>query len=348
MKRIYSLDVLKFIMAVLLVFHHYQQSTGMRGRINFYEGTIYWGCLVEMFFIISGFLIAPTVKGMLKTGFKNYILNKLIRIYPMAMLSVLFKTVLGFVYVCLFGHWSGGVRLTLWNVWNNLWLMFSGGAVNTADGINNPLWFLCVLIYCYVLLYFAVWLSDRLSVSEVYSFAVISIVGFAALQYEVKAPFLNEYSGRGYAAFFLGMLLYYIWNSVSRKLLTAYSVVCLAVCIAVYFGAYSLFAANMRDVMTYIVFPALLFLTLAADRFTDERIMGRLEPGAVAFEVYVWQSCILGLWNIIADATGIIDTGKYYQMFIMTAVLIVFSAIMYRFAEKKITKTLRAKLIKNT
>ena len=54
-ERIYPLDTLKFTAAILIVFHHFQQSTGACfSGINFYGGKFYFGNLVELFFILSG------------------------------------------------------------------------------------------------------------------------------------------------------------------------------------------------------------------------------------------------------------------------------------------------------
>lgn len=341
MKRIRSLDILKFIMAILIVFHHYQQNTGMRGSVvNFYDGTIYWGTLVEMFFIISGFLSALGIEKVSKQSFKSYILNKMIRLYPMAMISVCFTAVSGLIYVALIKKWFFDIRITLWKFWNSLLLTFAGGAVDDGLGINNPLWYLCVLLYCYVILYFIIWFFDRHKINCVYGFALMSILGLSVLQYNIRLPFLNEYSGRGYAAFFLGMILAYIWNAVSHKILIMYSSVILLISVIVYFGAYSLFAANMRDVFTYIIFPAVLFITLGADRFSDGRLTKRFEFGGLAYEIYLWHSCGICVWMLISQRWGMINIENYYMMFVFTGLLIIFSAVMYHMVEKRITRYL--------
>ena len=55
--KIYGFDYAKIIAASFLVFHHYQQVFDCQfPGINFYGGKIGFGLLVELFFIISGFL----------------------------------------------------------------------------------------------------------------------------------------------------------------------------------------------------------------------------------------------------------------------------------------------------
>ena len=56
-KREGSLDLLKFLATCCIVMHHFQQITGafFEGHLNFYSGNFYWGYLVELFFLVSGY-----------------------------------------------------------------------------------------------------------------------------------------------------------------------------------------------------------------------------------------------------------------------------------------------------
>lgn len=76
-KHFYGIDILKFLFAILIVLHHYQQITGIRfTKANFYGGTIYLGYIVEFFFIISGFLCAYGNSNFQFNSFKGYITKK--------------------------------------------------------------------------------------------------------------------------------------------------------------------------------------------------------------------------------------------------------------------------------
>lgn len=55
-KRNSAMDCLRVLATVLIVFHHYQQFTGVRfAYINFWDGRFYFGWLVEFFFVMSGY-----------------------------------------------------------------------------------------------------------------------------------------------------------------------------------------------------------------------------------------------------------------------------------------------------
>ena len=61
--EIWIFDIIKTLAATLIVFHHYQQVFKCEfSGINFYSGLFNFGYLVELFFMISGFLTLYTFK----------------------------------------------------------------------------------------------------------------------------------------------------------------------------------------------------------------------------------------------------------------------------------------------
>ena len=55
--RNYALDALKVAATIIIIFHHYQQLTNssFSAGINYYGGWFYFGMMVELFFLISGY-----------------------------------------------------------------------------------------------------------------------------------------------------------------------------------------------------------------------------------------------------------------------------------------------------
>ena len=54
----YSLDIVKIFACVCIVFHHYQQMSGVNYSVfNFYGGVFPFERMVELFFLISGALV---------------------------------------------------------------------------------------------------------------------------------------------------------------------------------------------------------------------------------------------------------------------------------------------------
>ena len=96
--RQYSIDFLKIVATILIVFHHYQQifieQTGTwYGKVLFYNGSFYFGYVVEFFFIVSGFFMYRYIQRIQEgLTFKNFILKRTSRLIPlMAVAAVVYE-----------------------------------------------------------------------------------------------------------------------------------------------------------------------------------------------------------------------------------------------------------------
>ena len=121
-----SLDFLKFILAVIIVFHHYQQVMDVKfAHINFFYGNISFGYAVEFFFIISGFVIAFQVERKGFGSFRSWMTSKIARILPMATLSIT-----ACFAIDLVKYFTRGVKLKgLWNLAASFTCTFAGGGI---------------------------------------------------------------------------------------------------------------------------------------------------------------------------------------------------------------------------
>lgn len=80
-KRNYSLDFIKIIATIFIIFHHYQQITGayFHNKINFCNGKFYFGYMVELFFIYPVFLCIPILT---KLNRELHFLNSILSVSP--------------------------------------------------------------------------------------------------------------------------------------------------------------------------------------------------------------------------------------------------------------------------
>lgn len=136
------------------------------------------------------------------------LLHKISRIYPMVFLStlvcLLLKTGIQIV--------SEGRLTELCNVKTlvaNLGLLFAGYPYFGMLGINNPVWYVCILVQCYIMYYLIEWFLNKVSAHEinfvrvcVYAFVVIISFG------TFRMSFLNEASFREVTSFSIGILIY--------------------------------------------------------------------------------------------------------------------------------------------
>ncbi len=335
-RRFYSLDLLKFVLSILIVFHHFQQDIVVHFRyINFFDGVFNFAYCVELFFIISGFLAAMKKKKTSSISLKDYLFQKVRRFFPMSALSVAMMILLELAYFLINGAWYHGLKPDIYKVFNSLMMTFSGGSVLCGRGINNPLWFVSVLLKCYIIFWIILKLSEKHGFSIVYpSIAMISI-GTAVNSYQIDLPFLNEEASRGYAAFFLGILLYELYCNVNHKRVSVFSFLILFLCFGLGILDYSTFYHYEWGTYTFIVLPCVLFATLLFERNCQSEVC--IVLGKLSFEIYVWHASFIYLLEIIRSLyPDIMDmTDHFVLMMVFTLIVMVFAFLMYRFVEKE-------------
>ena len=194
------------------MFHHYQQLTGTffyRG-INFYGGKFYFGYIVEVFFLMSGFFMVPYVAKIRdKMSFPVFFGKRLIRLLPSMIAATIFYDIALFFYVRLC---NGTLRYpTDINIFGSIVTALGLGSWSiTKDFEINPIcWYVSVLLLCYILMYIFVFLSKitkipagiMLSIPMIAGVVITHVTEFSVI------PFLSTRIARGYIHFFGGLLI---------------------------------------------------------------------------------------------------------------------------------------------
>ena len=182
-QRYYNLDLIKVVASILIVFHHYQQLSGaVFDGVNFFGGgRFYWGYLVELFFVISGFVMASS-NNQEKSIIRRFV-EKCIRIYPGTILACTAAIVIAYTGYFLHGEFlSTSVDyMSVGTIIASYTLTFCGWCFNSGLGINNPTWYLCVLLLYYILYYVIEFISQKVRVSKnviyICSFCMRSVSG---------------------------------------------------------------------------------------------------------------------------------------------------------------------------
>lgn len=258
-QRYYNLDMLKAVMAVVIVFHHYQQLSGARfDGINFFGGSFYWGYLVELFFMISGFVLAAGNKKE-KTQVYKYV-EKCMRIYPGVMLACVTLILIVYAGYFITGEWIDATTdYTSWKtILTSLSLTFNGWFLNVGMGINNPTWYLCVLLLCYILFYATEAISEKVGLNfNLLCFGVFSISFCGKLLGKTFPYFFTGANQRGYVCFFLGVLLHNILKEKFTKFQKMLVIIGLFL-----LGAF-MWSKDSWVVLVICVYPALLCLLVS-------------------------------------------------------------------------------------
>ena len=339
-QRAYSIDFLKFILAIVIIFHHYQYLTGARFEgFNFYDGRVSFSYVVEFFFVLSGYVCAMSAGSLLKKSFGQYLLGKIKRLYPMVAITVVVNYLLEYWFKSIYGYWNN--EPGLWKLLNSLTLTYHGwGTTDIGLGFNNPTWYLCVLMLCYIVLYFITWIADRNNIDVRILAGVVMLIGTGAVSYGVALPYLNAQSARGYASFFLGYLLYHLYGRLKGSK-PAIALACVVV-LAVAFGGLKdpdLYWDNWWGICTFMLIPAIVYLFLQVDGLFKPAIFRFL--GDVSFEMYLWHVAGITLLLILDYYVGFTMAFSRKEMCLFTLAVIAFSCLMYQFVEKNIQRLLK-------
>ena len=210
------------VLTACVLFHHYQQLTGTffyRG-INFYGGRFYFGYIVEVFFLMSGFFMVPyVVKIRDKMSFPAFFGKRLIRLLPSMIAATIFYDIALFFYVRLC---NGTLRYpTDINIFGSIVTALGLGSWSiTKDFEINPIcWYVSVLLLCYILMYIFVFLSKITKIPAGIMLAIPMIAGVVITHITEFSiiPFLSTRIARGYIHFFGGLLLGIIFVGLFGK-----------------------------------------------------------------------------------------------------------------------------------
>lgn len=335
-----NLDLIKTLAAILIVFHHYQVVfTVTFSGINFYGGSFYFGRIVELFFIISGFVTAlhdgKYGDKILKPFFK-----KCLRIYPPTALAVTFTLLVFLVYRLALGVEMPGEECTPPRVIASYLLVFAGWGIDVRKGVDNPTWYLCVLILCYILFYAVKCIGRghrRMKMPAYILIAAGSIV-LEQSNWGAAVPFIGNSNVRGYGSFFIGVLLYEFTQHVKNKKLhiaTACTAIVLFILLSLKYGC------NHWQTLELLLFPGLVLLAVSVEQIPCRALSFW---GGVSFEVYLWHIPLIRLGILIMDLCGISVEHSYLTMVLFTAVVECAAVIVYKYFEVPLTRTLNAKL----
>ena len=209
-KRNGFLDATKTIATILIILHHFQQSVDVRfSVINLWDGPFYLGKLVELFFIISGFLMTPYISKIDEgLSFKTFFVRKYLRLIPFVAIS----TVIDLIIKCVLNY-EFYIEKPLKILLETASVALGIHAIINQDisFANNPMWYVSCLLWCYVVFYFVFAVFKRMPMKNsvvCLSFACLLILlGYCILLFDFNYPFFNEYIGRSLVSFFSGVFL---------------------------------------------------------------------------------------------------------------------------------------------
>ncbi|VXB47358.1 acyltransferase family protein [Pseudomonas sp. 8O] len=213
--RFYSLDVVRGLAALSVVFWHWQHflyGTAQDGGYRISEQPFYsffsiiyhWGWLaVDFFFALSGFVFFWLYAGSISAGKvsgKLFFVARFSRLYPLHFLTLLLVLVGQYVYFQWQGRYFTYQYNDLYHFSLNLFMASEWGFQSGAS-FNAPIWSVSIEVLLY-LAFFALCLIGKPRVSVL---CVLLVLG-------VFMSKINPGLGRGITSFFAGGVAFYCYD----------------------------------------------------------------------------------------------------------------------------------------
>lgn len=382
--RFYSLDILRGIAALTVVFWHWQfffYAGTLPGIFNVASQPLYsiffpfyergW-LAVNLFFSLSGFVFYWLYSGRINnreiSGW-NFSVLRFSRLYPLHLVTLLIVLIFQQFMYYLIGDFFVFPENDIYHFVLNI-LFISDWGFHKGYSFNGPIWSVSIEILLYIIFFIICRiLRPRISVL---SFFII--LGFILMTF--RSNLTQWHLGRGVFYFFIGGMVYLIYLEIIRKNLTKKwkhltFVVIMAWCVAILETKYdflrpmslkflqSLLVFNGHDYAPFFVeiifgsfFLGFLFgitiLALVVAETQREHLGKRISfIGEISYSSYLLHFPLILLFMILREILGIDASFFYnnYSLLIFFIVLIPLSLMSFRFLERPAQKVLRKKLL---
>lgn len=348
MKKISSVELLRFISAMMVLIWHYQQFylpynffsdieiiASNRDHQPFYNYLSlfynYGNRGVDFFFIISGYVFAYVYLTNGKIFFKKFFINRLARLYPLHILTLFVVAILQFYNVENFDNYLIYFFNDLYHFFLNLFFI-SGWGIEKGPSFNGPIWSVSVEIIIYFLFFFLIIKTNTNRILK-------SIFTLAILLSVLKifdgslSKYLNFEVINCGILFFEGVLIYYLTNKFNKKTL--------------FFIAVTLFSLSIiGNFKLYVFLPSIILFFLSLEGFIKKKMSGIFcFLGNLTYGTYLWHVPTQIILIIFIKNFGlnfsIIDTKLFFLIYL--SFVFIMAIISYYFFEKKARNWLREK-----
>lgn len=370
-ERIAYFNILKVVAAICVsILFHYQdhflvsvnEGNPFSDNYILYLLSLNSNMFVEMFFIISGLLFKKIYFDRIVNGhsFKEFCVKRVVRLYPVMIITVLFMYVLQVVIIHQTGAgWNEEASISLKALF--LDCFFAGPVwINGTMTQNAPIWYINVLLICYLwafgLTKLLRLLVNKYNVSRLTScllFCIPMLLGIFMNCNGFSWILWNRYISRGYISFFVGFFLeilleeYNSWSKGKKVIIKSLSVLCVFAVLMAYTGGLSgMIIDDLSFVVCAYVFPSVivaLYDIPILNRICNTKIMNYL--GNISFGIYIWNFPIFAFLYLlkINDCLPFKPTSVGFIIF--NLLIHFFVAILsYELIEKRITNKIIVKL----
>ena len=269
-ERIKALDGLRGICCIpIVLLHYYGTALNLHGSEipisempfssilgYFYE---YGGMFVDVFFWLSGFLIARSYKDRLREmKLSDYLKSRFRSLYPMVFASITVGIVISSVDDIFFASRCVAKPIDLWRIILSYSLLHTGWIYETdVMPFGSGVWFVCALLKCYVIYWIV---SNKISKKNyLLSLFVLFFAGWASHAGRINTVIVDT----SLLDFFGGTLLHeFMYGSLSNLLKTNISKgqkTIISLIIAALIGISFVMGGISPDIIIMVIIPLMIY-----------------------------------------------------------------------------------------
>lgn len=287
-KKIAVIDAIKGISTVGIVIYHYSHFGDIVYPFKNILGIVYeYGYyLVDLFFIISGFLFCMNFAEKIKDGkldIREFMLHRYMKLFPLFLLSTAVTAIGQWI---LYYH-TGNTFMhgaDLYSLFLNLIGLQHVGLTYELT-FNGPAWYISVLMLCYAVYFY---------ISKYNCHAGVTwLVCLTLFRCNLSVPMINQSIFRGLLEFTVGRVCYEIWRGGGQKQNRKISGFILAFTAVMWlaFRHRQLDILGDKFLFFIIVFWPALFLFCLSSKIAGNMLCNKpcLWLGKISYSLYLWH-----------------------------------------------------------
>ena len=347
MKKVASIELLRFISAIMVLIWHYQQFylpinlfsdneilVSSRDQQPFYDYLSfffnYGNKGVDFFFIISGYVFAYVYLVENKiTSLKFFFINRFARLYPLHFLTLIVVLILQLYSYNNFNNYVIHLFNDIYHFILNIFFISAWG-FEKGLSFNGPIWSVSIEIIIYILFFFLILKTNN----NRYLKSLLLIFIFIILQ-KILENNIFEYLNMNIIncgiLFFEGVFIHFIVKKIKNNNL-------------IILGIILFIASLIGNFKIYIFLPSILVMFLYFDIFLGKKLRQLFSfLGNLTYGTYLWhlpvQISLIIFMEIFKLSYSLIDTKLFFILYISAVILL--SVISYYLFENRMRKIIR-------
>ena len=348
MNYIKQLTFLRFLAAILVVLFHYGRNTWPFNTSEINKIVLEGSIAVSFFFFLSGVVLAVNYFNNAKFKYRDFIIKRIARIYPVYLLAFVITLILAML---INNSYPKGLSIILQMLGFHAWVP------GICLEINYPAWSISVEMFFYLLFPLIIFLFRKLKTKQI-TILVILIWIISSFQHYYFVNNLYEVNNIKIEQFILyfplwhlnifltGMLGGIYINKIKKiNLLTARSLYLIG--IIIFFAIFLIDNPLIKYVHNGLLAPVffLIIIGLSLDKSLLTKVLSEnsfVLLGNASYSIYILQWPIFIIFTKLVNKSSL--NGIYFYIYLIS--LIIISIIVYLFFEKNMKQFILKKLIK--